>query len=344
MNKLVIASIRRSAGKTGLIIGLGKALQKKIGYLKPLGDRLIYQEKHLWDYDSALMSKIFGLKENPEEITLGFHHSKLRYMYDRESTRKKLREIADQAGAGKDLLLVEAGQDLIYGASVFLDAISLAEHLEAKLMLVISGNDDIILDDIQFLEKNRASLPAGFSGIIINKLRDLEDFKNSYLPLVKDTGMEVLGLIPFSSEFSYFSARYLAESLLAKVIAGEAGLSRIVENVFLGVQPVEEAIRNRGFKKENNLLIAGGDREDLILAAMESDFAAIVLTNNIQPRANIISQATLLKIPVLLTASDTYQVARQAENLEPLISAEDQEKISLLEMLVRKNVNLAKVF
>jgi len=110
MEKLVIASIRKSAGKSSLCLGLGKALKQKLGYLKPLGDRLIYHEKHLWDYDSSLLARVFGLKDRPEEITLGFHHSKLRYMYDCESTGKKLREIAARVSEGKDLLLIEAAR------------------------------------------------------------------------------------------------------------------------------------------------------------------------------------------------------------------------------------------
>jgi BioD-like phosphotransacetylase family protein len=61
MEKVIVASMRESAGKTGVIVGLAKALGKKIGYIKPFGDRLLYRKKRLWDYDSALITDIFGL-------------------------------------------------------------------------------------------------------------------------------------------------------------------------------------------------------------------------------------------------------------------------------------------
>jgi BioD-like phosphotransacetylase family protein len=37
MDKLVIASVDKGAGKTSLLIGLGRALGKPFGYLKPFG-------------------------------------------------------------------------------------------------------------------------------------------------------------------------------------------------------------------------------------------------------------------------------------------------------------------
>jgi BioD-like phosphotransacetylase family protein len=71
-----------NAGKTTLIIGLAKALQKKIGYIKPFGDRLLYRKKRLWDYDTALMNSIFGLEQDPAEMSIGFDHAPLLYIVD----------------------------------------------------------------------------------------------------------------------------------------------------------------------------------------------------------------------------------------------------------------------
>ena len=91
MEKLVIASVGKGAGKTSLIIGMAKALKRPFGYLKPLGDRMVYREKKIWDYDAELITSVFGMKENPEDMTIGFEHSKLRYMYDEEGRKRKLR-------------------------------------------------------------------------------------------------------------------------------------------------------------------------------------------------------------------------------------------------------------
>jgi hypothetical protein len=343
MVKLIIASTRGSAGKTSMIIGMGKALGKSFGYLKPFGDRLIYREKHTWDYDASIISSIFGLAENQEEATLGFQHSKLKYIYDEASTRAKVREIAENAGKGKDMLIMEAGRDFSYGASIHLDALSLAKYVEAKLILVISGNEDSIVDDIYFFKKHIAVKEVQLGGVIVNKVPDIEDFKDSYLASLKEMNVNVLGILPFRKDLTYFTVQYLADNLVAKVIAGEKGLNNVVKNVFVGAMSADDAIRGPLFKRENKVIITGGDRSDMILAALETDSVGIILTNNIYPPSNIISIAQHKNIPLLLVGSDTYQAASQVDNMEPLVTREDKEKIELLEKLARTHIDLSGI-
>jgi hypothetical protein len=118
MKKLIVASMRKSAGKTSVIVGIAKALGKKMGYLKPFGDRLLYRKKLLWDYDAALITTIFDLEEKPEEMSIGFDPSKLRYMYDEEGTKGKLLGLVSYVGSGKEVLFVEGGYGMRHiGAS-----------------------------------------------------------------------------------------------------------------------------------------------------------------------------------------------------------------------------------
>jgi hypothetical protein len=140
------------AGKTSLIVGLGKAIGQKFGYLKPFGDRLIYRKKRLWDYDAALITNIFELEQSSEDMTIGFEHSKLRYMYDEASTKAKLLEMARNLGGDKQILFIEGGKDLTYGTSIRLDTCALARHAGSKLILVVSGDEGTVLDDISFLK------------------------------------------------------------------------------------------------------------------------------------------------------------------------------------------------
>ena len=91
MKNIIIGSVSENAGKTSFIVGLGQGHEcQKFGYLKPFGDRLIYRKKRLWDYDAALITNIFGLEQSSEDMTIGFEHSKLRYMYDEASTKDQI--------------------------------------------------------------------------------------------------------------------------------------------------------------------------------------------------------------------------------------------------------------
>ncbi|MCP4130029.1 MAG: AAA family ATPase [bacterium] len=347
MKRIIIASTTEGAGKTSIIVGLMAAFDKtgkKFGYLKPFGDRLIYRRKRNWDYDSSLVVDLFGLNEEPENITIGFDHSRLRYTYNENSLETKLEKMINEVSRDKDLLLIEGGKDLFYGASLNLDPISLSRFTGGKLILVVSGDDDTIIDELTFLNSYMKNfISAGeidFGGIILNKVRDVDEFENVHLEAIKDMGIDVLGIIPYKEQLSYYSTGYIAEQLMARVIAGEKGLNKIVKNIFVGAMSTSESLRNPLFNKENKFLITSGDRSDMILAALESDTVGVLLTNNILPPPNIITRATEKNIPLLLAAIDTFEAARKIDTLEALMTTDNTERLDLLTRLANKYISI----
>jgi BioD-like phosphotransacetylase family protein len=320
-----------------LILGISKAFKKKIAYLKPFGDRIIYRKKRLWDYDAALVKSVLNLKEKAEDITIGFEHSKLKYMYKKDSIKKKLDKISKHFSKKKQSLFIEAGKDLCYGSSINLDGLSLAKFTNAKLTLVVSGDNESILDDILFFKRRINYHDIEFSGVIINKVADMSDFKNN-LKEIKELGINVLGVIPYKKELTDTNAEYISDVLMGKVVAGEKGLKNKVKNILVGAMSTDAVLRKPIFKREKKLLITGGDRSDMILAGIESNAAAIVITNGILPPANIISLATENKVPLILSSEDTFKVAKKIDDMERLITKDDKEKIDLITKLVKKHV------
>jgi uncharacterized protein len=339
MEKLVVGSTRESAGKTSVIIGLAKAFNAKIGYLKPFGERLLYRKKRLWDYDAGLIADLFGIEEGVEELSIGFHHSKLMYMLDEEGTQQRLRELLAKVGRQKDFVFIEAGKDLSYGASVYLDAISLAKSLDAGL-LVVAGGEETAPDDLAFLKKRVQLEQVKLRGVVINKVANLAEFTDLYLPKIKQLGVNVLGVVPYRRELPCFSVRFLVDSLFAKVIAGEHGLQRMGKNVFIGSASADASLKNPLFLAEDKIVITSGDRGDMIVAAIDSNSAAIILTNNILPPPNLIAKTEKAGIPMLLVAADSYQVAKQMDHLESLLTKDDKDRISLIEEMIRAHVNI----
>lgn len=342
MQKMVVTSMRQSAGKTSAIIGIAKALNLKIGYMKPFGERLLYRKKKLWDYDAGLIAGIFGLEENVEDLSIGFHHSKLLYMLDEEMTKQKLQELLAHVGNKKDFVFIEAGKDISYGASVYLDAISLAKYLDAGLLVVASG-EDTVLDDITFLQKRIQLEKAKLLGVIINKVANIAEFTDLYLNKIKQMGINVLGIIPYYKELPFFSVRYLTDRLFAKVIAGENFLDRVVKDTFIGAASASAALKNPLFQAEDKIVITSGDRGDMLVAALDSNSAAIVLTNNILPPPNLIAKAEKMEVPLLLVSLDSYQVARQMDNLESLPTKDDKDKIARIEQMIMTHVNIKEL-
>ena len=344
MNSLIIASTRQSAGKTSVLIGLAKALGQKFGYLKPLGDRFLYRKKRLWDYDAALFANLFGLTEEPERMSIGFDHSKLRHMYDRAAITQQIHQIMEKTGEGKERLFIECGKDLSYGASVHLDPLTLSQVTASQVVIVTAGEENEIADDLAFVRQFVGSDEAHVGGVIVNKVVDLDDFKATYLPEIKQLGLNVLGVIPHEKELTTLSVGYLAEKLFARTIAGEAGLGRRIRTVFVGAMSESAARAQPGFRDPDKLIITSGDRSDLILAALEQGgTSCIVLTNNIVPPASVTSKASEQGVPILLVPTDTHKTARQIDNMEPLLTKDDAAKVEILATLVKDHVDLAAI-
>ncbi len=344
MGSLIVASTRESAGKTSVLIGIGRVLNKKFGYIKPLGDRFLYRKKRLWDYDAALMVNLFDLGEEPERISIGFDHSKLRYMYDEKSITHEMKQVIAEMEKDKEALFIECGKDLSYGASVHLDPLTLSQATGHQVLIITGGSKNDIADDLAFLKRFVGSDEAHVGGVIINKVIKINDFKETYLPEIEALGVNVLGVIPYEKELTTLSVSYLAEKLFARVIAGEDGLNRMIRNVFVGAMSVSAARAEPIFAKPDKLIITSGDRSDMIIAALEAGgTSCIVLTNNIVPPANVTAKASELKIPVLLVPTDTYATAMQVDKLEPLLTKDDDKKIEIITQLVKENVDLAAV-
>lgn len=341
MKKIVVGSLNRGAGKTSMIVGIAKALGAEAGYMKPFGDRLLYKKKRLWDHDSAVVTALLGLSESPEDMTVGFEHSKLRFMFDEKSIGKKLLEMADHNGGKKKVLFVEGPATLSCGISVHLDPFSLAKYLSAKLILVVSGQDDAVLDKLAFLKKRVQMDGADLAGVIINKVQDTEDFEQAWMPAINELGVRVLGTVPAREELGLYTAGFVADALFAKVLAGQNGITNRIKRVFVGAMTVNAVLQYMSFKSEHKkLVITSGDRSDMVLASLETGASAVLLTNGILPEPMVISKAESMNVPLLLTSLDTFSAAKKVDDMEVLLSRELPENAELLADLVKKHLQL----
>jgi BioD-like phosphotransacetylase family protein len=81
----------------------------------------------------------------------------------------------------------------------------------------------------------------------------------------------------------------------------------------------------------------------MIVAALENNTVGVVLTNNIIPSQYVISRASDLGVPLLLVPSDTYETAKMIDDMDKLLTRDDNERIDLLKKLVENNVDIDKV-
>jgi len=344
VKSLIIASTREGAGKTSVLIGLARAISGQFGYVKPLGDRFLYRKKRLWDYDASLFSQLFQLDQEPETVSIGFDHSKLRYMYERDTMFEALAKLVDRVGAGRSAVFVECGPTLSYGASVCLDPLTISQETGAPVLIVAGGSDDGISDDLAFVDRFVGADEATVAGVIVNKVEHIDDFRSTYLPELEKLGVPVMGTIPHEQELTTVSVATVADKLFARVLAGDDHLQQTIQHVVVGAMSVSAAMKDPLITAPNKLIITSGDRSDMILAALDAEgTSAIVLTNNIVPPANVLARATERDIPLLLVPENTYTVALRVEKIEPLITPQDEKKLERISALVASHVDLAAV-
>ncbi|MGA1872388.1 MAG: AAA family ATPase [Thermoplasmatota archaeon] len=343
MKRIVVASMERGAGKTSFIVGLTRAKGLSIGYMKPFGERILYRKKRLLDYDSVLISSLFDLKESPEDMSLGFDHSKLRFMYDRESIEEKLKKVVSNIGSDRDVMFIEGGRDLSYGCSLHLDPLSVAKTLDASVLFILSGEQDKVIDQVHFLMEYLENRDVDLLGIVINKVDDPDDFMATHGDAIEATGASILGILPYLRDLNFYDMEHISNVLFAKVVAGEKGMKNLVKNIFVGAMSGGRAIESPLFRKEGKLIITSGDRSDLILGALDSNTAGIVLTNNIVPPSNIISRADERNIPLLLVPGDTFRTAKTVDDMERLLGKDDDHKIGLLVEEIRSRIDAEKI-
>ncbi len=335
MKNFIFTSLNENAGKTGIIIGLGKAINQKIGYLKPFGDRLLYRKKRLWDFDSAVISKIFNIDESPEGMSLGFDHSKLRYMYDEIDILDKITTMINEIPSDTEVLFMESGKNIMHGVTVNLDALTIAKASGAKLIVVASGESDDIADELLYFKQHTSLEGIDFAGVVVNKVKDVADFKMVYEDILNKIGMNILGVIPYEAELTYPSVQLISDMLMAKIVSGENALDQVVREVFVGAMSGDAAQRVEKFKNKNKLIITAGDRSDMILAAIETQCVGIILTNNILPQPNIVAIASEKNVPLLLVHSDTHKAAKKIDQIVPLINSNDEKRIQMLKDMVK---------
>ncbi len=119
-------------------------------------------------------------------------------------------------------------------------------------------------------------------------------------------------------------------------------MKNVVKHIFVGAMSAANVVERALWRLENKLIITPGDRRDMILAALESNTAGIVLTNSILPDDPILmSKANINNIPLILVSTDTFATAKTIDDMEILFTKDETEKINILETIVKENIDLS---
>ncbi len=360
MKKIFIAATKQNDGKTTVALGLisnFKKTFKKIGFIKPVGQRYLEEEGGLKvDEDSVLIEdslKLCGIKYklkdmSPVAVERGFTENYIARPF-KETITKQIKESYKRVSLTQDLVVIEGTGHAGVGSVFDHSNAQVAKLLGSKVILVSSGGvgrpiDEIILNKALFDKEGVKLL-----GVIINKVIQGKFDKINQLVRkgLSRHGIKVLGVIPYRPMLSYPTMRQILEETEYKTMFdfSSASLDSHVAKIIVGAMQPKDALK---YILDYSLVITPGDREDIIKLILDLSregrkIAGIILTGDLMPSQEIISQIKNAAIPVLLTGFDTYTAAATVHDLTVKIRPTDKEKIETVENLIRDYVDLDRI-
>jgi len=350
---IYVASTESLSGKSIVTIGLAliaKDLGKKVGYFKPLGmeSALDVREEGIIDEDAETMKQILGLKDDISRIC-PLVLRKDEFLEDLKTSdllnyAEEVTASYREASQGKDLMLIEGPPSLSAGAFLGCPVPKLAADFNVQVLLVARFKDDFVVDEILQSRDYCMKWDVPLFGVIMNRVpqNKMERAERVIKPILERNGVKVLGLIPEDMILSALTVRELYDVIGGKILAGKDGMDKTVQTVLIGAMTPESATRY--FRKaKNELVITGGDRTDIIFAALETGCSALILTGNLYPSVKIFPRADELSVPIILVPYDTYTTLQQVQRIVGRIKSGDKKRINQAKRLVEENVDWRQI-
>jgi len=359
MKKIFIAATKQNDGKTTISLGLVCNFQKrfkKVGFIKPIGQRYLEEEGQKIDEDSILIEEVCGIKcglkdMSPIAVEKGFTEKYIAHP-DKNSIVRKIKESFRRVSKGNDLVIVEGTGHAGVGSVFDHSNATVAKLVGSKVIIISSGGigrpiDEILLNKSLFEKEGVKVL-----GVIINKVLPEKFDKINRLVRkgLERKGVKVLGVLPYNPMLARPTIEQILDETNFELLCGREHLENSVAQVMVGAMEPSDAVK---YIADDTLMITPGDREDMIMTSLscfrESDerrlkVSGIVLSGGITPESPIMNLLNKAQIPVLLAKSDTYDVATSIHDLTVKIRPNDLEKIQAVVRLIHTNVALDEIY
>jgi BioD-like phosphotransacetylase family protein len=349
---IYVTSIDAFSGKTSICIGLGLRFKKdgfSIGYMKPLSFSAIQMEGRPVDQDSVFVGRLLGLPTPleylcPVALTPQMVESILagKEEKDHESI---LMEAYRRASEGKDVMILEGGATLREGYLLNLSTPYVSDILETRELVVVRCpyvNERVIVDDILAA---RARLGDSMLGIVLNSVppSKLPFMEETIKPFLERRGIKVYAIIPEDRVLKSITVGEVLDTLGGEIICAGEAIGELVEEMMVGAMNVDSAL-NFFRRKRNKLVITGGDRADIQLAALETSTKCIILTGGLHPSPIIVSKAEELGIPMILTSYDTLTTVELIEKAFREARFHQEKKITRIEEIIEERFDVEGLY
>jgi len=218
----------------------------------------------------------------------------------------------------------------------------LARDFKAKVILVDNAEHEVNMDCII---RAKEGLKDNLIGVILNRVppHKIDFIKARVIPSFQRKQIDILGTIPLDPLLSSVSVRELQQILNGQFLIGKEYQIDLIEKFFVGSMNVDKAIEY--FKKaKNKAVIVGGDRPDIILAALETPTSCVVLTGGLYPNDILLAKAEEMKIPIILVKDDTYSTVQKVDKVLGRLRVTEEKKVKLGAKLIENEINFSLLY
>ncbi|MEC8219249.1 MAG: AAA family ATPase, partial [Verrucomicrobiota bacterium] len=354
--RIFIAATRMNDGKTTTSLALFSAIRsitERVGFIKPVGQRFVEVEGRQVDEDSVLLNQIFNVQTPIHAMSpIAIHTTFSREYLDNPSTNyanliDKMCRAFDRAAFERDYIIIEGSGHAGVGSVFSLSNAEVAKRLNAKVIIIARGGIGRPIDEIALNKAVFEAAGVQIIGAIINKVEpDKLEMVDKYCRIaLEHMDIPLLGCIPHECKLTQPNLEQVVAETNGRWLNGKnSGSKNRIDKVIIGAMAAKGLVEHL---VKGILIIAPGDREDIILSAIATDglrsdklIAGIILTRNILPDPKLMEMIEKTSIPVIICGEDSYKVASKINNMTVKTQPSDEDKIPIIKDLITKNIDL----
>lgn len=361
MKTLFISSVTDAAGKNMVIAGIGQKMisdKYKIGFLKPLANKLSRQGNTLSDEDVLFFHKIFGLADHINNMSSVVVTDDLVKEIISGKTKinlaDKIKQNLEKISPDKDIILIKGLGKFYRGAGFGLTETNLIKKFNWPTVLIDGYHTDsaaasrfaLPLDIIEGFITAKRLLGDLLVGVIFNYVPEnhLDYLKSQIVPFIQDEHkIDVLGVIPASPRLRSVSVAEIKNMLNAEVLCGANKMDNVIEDFCMSTMNMENDLKY--FRQSRcKAVIISGDRTEIQLAALETNIECLILTGKLYPVDIVLSKAEDKQVPVLVVRDNSLETSDKIERLRRHFGFFTPSKIDEAIKLSQKNVDIKMIY
>lgn len=357
--KIFIAATGQNCGKTTISLSLmymARAKYRRVGFIKPFGPKVSrYQDRDI-DMDAKLMAKVFDLGDkvdlmSPVVLRTGDTRRILDGYIRAESLTERIQQACLQLEKECDFIVIEGAGHSGVGAVAGISNARIAKLLDAPVLMIATAGIGSTIDDVSLnlslYREEGANVRLIMPNKIINSRREevLHYLKKAFGP----QKIGVLGGFDYSPILAHPTLLSISNMLGLPLISDNEQSSRIVHHTQLGAASTQRVV---DLLRTSSLIVLTSSRDELLvmlstLYHMPEYFekiAALVITG-VTPVSNITQKIIDdSKIPFMRCEKrTTAEIFTTLENYVSKITAEDEEKINLVQALAESSLDFNQI-